>query len=459
MSNQRTASATLFKLLLDLLALGAAAYLARFVNFADWTLPPSYLVAVALASLTLVAFVRYESTDVILRNKTVQEDLHTACVLAAKIFLCTVVLLFLTKTSAVFSRRWIATWFVLSAGAFWVSRLTVQRLLQYLRTRGLDTRRIVVAGTPNSLPQIAERTTLLREQGYDICAVFMLGDSTAQVASFKVPVLPADQFESWLSNNKVHQIWISLPLEEEPLLKATLERVKGTVADIIYLPDMFGYQLLNHSIRNMGGLPALNLSTSHMDGVNSLIKGLEDGIIAAAILVAISPLLLVIALGIKLGSPGPVLYKQTRKTLYGSDFVMYKFRSMPVDAEASSGAVWASKGDGRATAFGAFLRRTSLDELPQFWNVLKGDMSIVGPRPERPVFVDHFKDEIPGYMQKHLVKAGITGWAQVNGWRGSTDLTQRIEHDLYYIENWSLWFDLKIIVLTIFKGMVSKNSY
>jgi putative colanic acid biosynthesis UDP-glucose lipid carrier transferase len=166
-----------------------------------------------------------------------------------------------------------------------------------------------------------------------------------------------------------------------------------------------------------------------------------------------------ISLGIKLTSIGPVLYRQDRVSWNGKIFPMYKFRSMPVNTEASSGAVWAKDGEVRATSFGAFLRRTSLDELPQFFNVLKGDMSIVGPRPERPVFVDQFKDEVPGYMKKHKVKAGITGWAQVNGWRGDTCIKTRVEHDLYYINTWSLWFDLKIIVLTLFKGFVHKNAY
>jgi len=139
--------------------------------------------------------------------------------------------------------------------------------------------------------------------------------------------------------------------------------------------------------------------------------------------------------------------------------MMMKFRSMPIDSESKTGAVWAKSGEDRATKFGAFLRRTSLDELPQFIDVLKGNMSIVGPRPERPIFVDQFKEEVPRYMKKHMMKAGITGWAQVNGWRGNTDLHKRIEHDLYYIDNWSFWFDIKIILLTLFKGFVHKNAY
>ena len=164
-------------------------------------------------------------------------------------------------------------------------------------------------------------------------------------------------------------------------------------------------------------------------------------------------------MGVKLSSSGPVFYRQRRVTWNGAQFDMLKFRSMPVDAESASGPVWARAGDARATPFGSFLRRWSLDELPQFFNVLKGDMSIVGPRPERPEFIDRFRDQIPGYMQKHLVKAGITGWAQVNDLRGNTDLAKRIEFDLYYIDNWSLWFDLRIIMQTLGQVVKSRNAY
>jgi len=162
---------------------------------------------------------------------------------------------------------------------------------------------------------------------------------------------------------------------------------------------------------------------------------------------------------IKLLSPGPIFYKQERIGWNNEVFNIIKFRTLPIDAEHQSGPVWAQKGEQRATPIGNILRKSSLDELPQFFNVIKGNMSIVGPRPERPHFVEQFKDEIPGYMKKHMVKAGITGWAQVNGWRGNTDLHKRIEYDLYYIENWSLWLDIKIIVLTVFSGFMHKNAY
>jgi putative colanic acid biosynthesis UDP-glucose lipid carrier transferase len=169
--------------------------------------------------------------------------------------------------------------------------------------------------------------------------------------------------------------------------------------------------------------------------------------------------MLLIAIGVKLSSRGPVFYRQERVGWNNRKFIMLKFRSMPVEAESKTGPVWAKPGEKRATRFGALLRKTSLDELPQLINVLKGDMSLVGPRPERPDFVEVFKEQVPNYMKKHMVKAGITGWAQVNGWRGDTDLKQRIEHDLYYIQHWSVWFDLEIALRTLVFGFVSKNAY
>ena len=207
----------------------------------------------------------------------------------------------------------------------------------------------------------------------------------------------------------------------------------------------------------IAGLPILNLSVTPMTGVNKLIKAIEDKCFALLILLLISPLLLVVSIVIKLSSSGPIFYRQERVGWNGKTFSILKFRSMPVSNE-EQGIEWGTKGK-QTTRFGSFIRKTSIDELPQFFNVLKGDMSIVGPRPERTVFVEQLKDEIPGYMKKHLVKAGITGWAQVNGWRGDTDLNKRIEYDLYYIENWSLWFDIKVIIMTLYKGFINKNAY
>ena len=190
-----------------------------------------------------------------------------------------------------------------------------------------------------------------------------------------------------------------------------------------------------------------------------MAKRLFDISVSATALVLLAPIFLVIAVWVKRDSTGPVYYRGRRAGRGGIPFEMLKFRSMPVDAETSTGAVWAEKGEHRATRTGAFLRKTSLDELPQFFNVLRGDMSVVGPRPERPVFIENFRHEIPGYMLRHKMKSGITGWAQVNGWRGNTSLETRIQYDLYYIQNWSLWLDAKIMALTVVRGFVHDNAY
>jgi putative colanic acid biosynthesis UDP-glucose lipid carrier transferase len=209
----------------------------------------------------------------------------------------------------------------------------------------------------------------------------------------------------------------------------------------------------------VAGLPVINLTESPLSDGNRVIKASEDFLLSLLLLMVASPAMLLIAAGVKLSSRGPVFYAQERVTWNGRHFTMLKFRTMPVDAEAATGPVWASPGEQRATRFGAFLRRTSLDELPQLINVLRGDMSLVGPRPERPEFVEQFRQQIPGYMQKHLVKAGITGWAQVNDLRGDTDLARRIEYDLYYIDNWSLLFDLRILCLTLWHILTSRNAH
>ncbi|KEZ78813.1 glycosyltransferase [Salinisphaera hydrothermalis C41B8] len=255
------------------------------------------------------------------------------------------------------------------------------------------------------------------------------------------------------------EVWLCLPLDQQPLIDRVLWDFRHSTITMRLVPNLHGMRLIQHPVTDILGVPMLNLSVSPMHGLSRLMKAIEDRTLALIILTLISPLLLVLAIGVKMSSPGPIFFRQKRMGWNGRNFTILKFRSMPVDVESKTGAVWAKAGEKRSTRFGGFLRRTSLDELPQFINVLRGDMSIVGPRPERPVFVDQFKDEIPGYMQKHMVKAGITGWAQVNGWRGSTDLTKRIEHDLYYIEHWSIWFDLKIIFLTILKGFVHKHAY
>ncbi|MBT6049310.1 MAG: exopolysaccharide biosynthesis polyprenyl glycosylphosphotransferase, partial [Candidatus Scalindua sp.] len=225
------------------------------------------------------------------------------------------------------------------------------------------------------------------------------------------------------------------------------------------IPDLIELATLRGGIGEFEGMPIISLRDTPLYGWNVVVKRVTDIVLSITILLAVSPLMIVISFLVKATSIGPVFYRQERMGLDGRIFSMLKFRTMETQAEKETGPVWAAKGDSRKTIIGSFLRKTSMDELPQFFNVLKGDMSIVGPRPEREFFIQQFRSKIPKYMLRHKMKAGITGWAQISGWRGNTSLEKRIEYDLYYIENWSLWFDLEIMWLTIWRGLVNKHAY
>lgn len=263
----------------------------------------------------------------------------------------------------------------------------------------------------------------------------------------------------FFADKTIQSVIISLPHRYYPFLDEHLDAIADQVADVKVIPDVLRYTRLAAGIDIIGETPVIHLHESPLSGFNCVLKRSFDVAGSGLAIVMLSPIMLVIAAMVKLTSRGPVLYKQERMGLDGQRFQCLKFRTMPMDSEKETGAVWAKPGDSRATPVGSILRRTSLDELPQFFNVFKGDMSLVGPRPERPVFVNEFRKEVPGYMLRHKVKTGITGWAQVNGWRGNTSIHKRIECDLYYIQNWSIWLDFKILLLTIEEVFTGRNAY
>jgi putative colanic acid biosynthesis UDP-glucose lipid carrier transferase len=258
---------------------------------------------------------------------------------------------------------------------------------------------------------------------------------------------------------QIDYVYIALPLTAAERIGELLSALSSRLAHVCLVPDLYQFDILNGRVTDVDGLPVIHVIDEAPLDFRRGIKRTVDIAFSAGFLLLASPVLILIAVAVKLSSPGPILYRQERMGLNGLRFDMLKFRSMPVNAEASSGAVWAKPGEQRATRVGAFLRKTSLDELPQFINVLKGDMSVVGPRPERPVFIESFRERVPRYMLRHKMKAGITGWAQVNGWRGDTSIERRIEHDIYYIRNWSLRLDLKIMLMTLRSGFVNENAY
>ncbi len=275
-----------------------------------------------------------------------------------------------------------------------------------------------------------------------------------------VPIVGVyEDVQEVIASQNINMVVIALPLEAHDRILGVVNSIGDAVVDIKVVPDLLRHVSLGGSFEEFEGLPFIGLRGSPMVGWARVAKRALDLGGASLGLLLLSPVMLALALGVKLGSKGPVLYRQQRMGLDGRVFTMLKFRSMREDAEAACGAVWASKDDPRCTRLGALMRRTSLDELPQFFNVFSGDMSLVGPRPERPELIGDFRRKIPNYMLRHHVKAGMTGWAQINGWRGNTSLQKRIDCDLYYIENWSLWLDLKILLLTPIKGFVSPNAY
>ena len=359
---------------------------------------------------------------------------------------------FLTKTGATISRLWLTSFSITALILLIIQRLITHKTLIWMRSKGLNQKNILFIGTDAEHKSLKDHLSSQAWSGFKINSFL----------NTKSPILSNNQnITDFIKSKNISEIWVGLSVQQNKSNINSLEILKTTCLQIRLIPMLMesNLNLLNHSITEVANLPVINLRISPLFGFNKIIKYLEDKILAFLILLLISPIMLLIAAIIKLTSKGPIFYEQERLSWQGKSFYILKFRSMPIDSEAKSGAIWAKKQDHRATKFGSFLRKTSLDELPQFINVLKGDMSIVGPRPERPVFVNKFKKEIPGYMDKHLIKAGITGLAQINGWRGNTDLKKRIEHDLHYIDNWSVIMDLKIILLTIFKGFYNKNAY
>lgn len=343
--------------------------------------------------------------------------------------------------------------------ALLVLRLSVRNILRSMRRKGYNTRSALIIGEGQAVETLIWKLKRFPEIGILVKGVVApAGTSLKEIQG--VPILGVfSQIPEILKNQKPDQVLISLPRKHAADLDQILKLLKDETGDIQLVPDIHDYVTLGCAVEDFDGLPIVRLNDSPLDGLGSWVKRMTDFLFVLTGLILISPVLLIVAVLVKLTSKGPIFYAQERCGLDGQSFRMWKFRSMRVDAETETGAVWAKKDDDRRTPIGAFLRATSLDELPQLWNVLKGDMSLVGPRPERPVFVQQFRGEIPHYMLRHKVKAGITGWAQVNGWRGDTSLEQRIECDLYYIRNWSYSLDLKILWLTIWKGFVNKNAY
>jgi Undecaprenyl-phosphate glucose phosphotransferase len=327
---------------------------------------------------------------------------------------------------------------------------------------GYNVKRVLIAGTGDLGQTVAESLVAHSELGYRV--IGFVDDTPGARGVAGVPVLgPLEETTEIATRYGIDQLYIALPLDAHARLLSLIKSVRNECLDIKVVPDLLQYASIKASLEDLDGIPIISLNEVPLRGWNSMVKRCMDAVLAATALLVLTflvPVFPAIWLLIRWkGGPGPVLLRQERMTLDGKTFQIFKFRTMVDGAEKETGPVWASPEDPRRTSIGIWLRRFNLDEFPQLINVLLGDMSLVGPRPERPPFVQQFKERIPQYMMRHRVKSGITGWAQVNGWRGNTSIEKRIEFDLYYIENWSLLLDVKILILTLFRGFGQKHAY
>lgn len=437
--------------------------LLRQVPAAPWTAYATLVLgSVLLANLIFPALGVYRSgRGISLADKARPVTLGWLVVLA---FLLTG--LFVLKHTAAFSRQWLVVWWLGSLGGLLSLRVAQTLLARVLRRRGWNHKRIVVMGAGRLGQELVGRLRQLPVTGFEVIGCW--DDDVAKHGHTFLPTVAIspvpEDIGQYLREQRIEEVWLALPLRAEKRIRGLSDALYQTPVSVRLALDVDGFGLIDHVPRLVLGLPMLDLTASPMlEGSNRLIKQLEDRILGWLILIAIAPLLGLLAIGVKLSSPGPVFFRQERLGFNGQPFWIWKFRSMVVHHEVNQQVTQASKDDPRITRFGAFLRRTSLDELPQIFNVVRGNMSLIGPRPHAMAHNEYYQPKIDAYMQRHRVKPGITGWAQVNGYRGETDtlekMARRVEYDLYYIRHWSVWFDLRILWLTLWRGFIHKNAY
>ena len=353
-----------------------------------------------------------------------------------------------------------AIFLVLNVILTYASRELVREVLERRWRAGIGLKRILIAGSGELGRLVADKILEHRELGYQIVGFIDVKAAGDHLGYRGLPLLGTiDEAPEISVRESIDHLYVALPPDQHLQMLELIDITSRECIDVKVVPDLLQVIALRARLEDLDGVPVININDVPLQGFNTIVKRVIDIGLSAVGLAALALPLGVIALLVRLTSRGAVFYRQERTGLDGKPFTIYKFRSMYDDAERETGPVWTRPDDPRVTPFGRFLRRSNVDELPQLWNVLRGDMSIVGPRPERPHFVEQFRHRIPSYMLRHKVKAGLTGWAQVNGWRGNTPLEKRIEYDLYYIENWSVRLDLKIMWLTLVKGFFHKHAY
>lgn len=371
-----------------------------------------------------------------------------------------IVILYVVMKEMNFSRDLLFYFYLINIAFSTLFRYIVRAVLQYFRKRGYNIKHILLIGYSRAAEEYINRINSNTQWGYDICGI--LDDTVPAGTLYRgVKVLGRiDNIYQVLPENKLDEIAITLSLKDYDRLEEMVATCEKSGVHTKFIPDYNSLVPSQPYTEDLMGLPVINIRYVPLSNtLNALAKRVMDIVGSLFGIVITSPLLLLIAVLIKCTSKGPVIFRQERVGRHNKRFKMYKFRTMEQQNPAEEQKAWTVKNDSRVTGIGKVLRKTSLDELPQLFNILSGKMSLVGPRPERPLFVEKFKEEIPRYMVKHQVRPGLTGWAQINGYRGDTSIRKRIEYDIYYIENWTMSFDIKIMFLTIFRGFINKNAY
>lgn len=354
------------------------------------------------------------------------------------------------------SRLTLLLYFVVSSFTLTLARMLMRNLLRLLRAKGHNLKHLILVGDSMQLNSFIHTAQSFKDAG--IRFKVWLDSSPEQQKEFPNIEHKNESLETYLKNSKPDGIIVSFTGQSSQKLETLLRDLYDSLTPVQVLPDL-SFSFIGHKIEDFAGIPFMAVNQPGLKTLDHFIKRIIDFFGSLIGLIFLSPLLALIAILTKVTSPGPIFYGQERVGLNGNNFTMWKFRSMRMAEAGEDKNQWGSKDNPRKTRFGSFIRKTSLDELPQLWNVLIGDMSLIGPRPERPFFVEQFRKEVPAYMLRHKMKAGITGWAQVNGLRGDTSIPKRIQYDIYYIKNWSLWLDIKILFLTLWKGFFNKNAY
>ena len=366
--------------------------------------------------------------------------------------------LFLKKTKYI--RAFLIIFFLVNTSLGFIFRYTLRQILEHFRRKGKNLKHVLIVGYSRAAERYIDGVLLNPEWGYYIHGI--LDDNKQAGDSYKkIDIIGSiDQLPGILTRNQMDEIAITLSIDEYAKLERIVAMCEKSGVHTKFIPDYNNLIPTRPYIEDLNGLPVINIRNVPLSNAfNKFVKRSVDVIGSLAALILFSIPMLIVSIIIKTTSEGPLIFSQVRVGLHNKEFKMYKFRSMRQQAPEAEKKAWTTANDPRVTTIGKFIRKTSIDELPQLFNVLKGEMSLVGPRPERPFFVEKFKEEIPRYMIKHQVRPGLTGWAQVNGYRGDTSIRKRIEHDLYYIENWTLELDFKILFLTIFKGFINRNAY